>query len=141
MNKLVSIGNRKIPLIIGNGVTELYFTAGAHGKREKGFYRFWTCHGEDEHGPWTIIGRARRNLSPGDRFARMEWKRTAKNPLSHRRKYARMFRMANLSAICIKPSTEREVSRWIASHREDCAFLSQECVIRGKRYKRTPKVY
>lgn len=137
---LVNIGARKIPVILGSGLTELYFTGGVHGKREKGFYRFWTCHGEDQFGPFTIIGRARRSLDPGDRIARMSRERTTDNPPAHRRIYARMFRLAGNSATCIKPATERELSRWIDSHREDCAFIAKRCVIRGKKYAQLPRV-
>jgi hypothetical protein len=137
---LVSIGSRRIPVVIGSGLTELHFKSGVHGKKEAGVYRFWTCHGEDQYGPWTLVGRARKSLSPGDRFARMSNARTKNNPPAHRHIYARMFRLANGTATCIKPSTEREVRRWIDSHAEDCAFLKAACVVRGKAYKRFPRV-
>lgn len=139
-DQLISIGHRKIPLVVGDGLTEVYFSGGVHGRKERGVYRFWTCHGEDRFGPWTIIGRARMRLSPGDRFARMTPERTRANPPAHRRIYAQMFRLANGTAFCIKPSTERELARWAAAHVEDCKFISGTCRIRGRVYKRIPRV-
>lgn len=138
--RLVSIGKRTIPVVMGSGPTLLYFSAGVHGKKEAGWYRFWTCHGEDEYGEWAVIGRARTRLDPGDRFARMAPHRTRKNPPAHQRVYARMFKLANRSALCIRPSTEREVARWVASHKKDCAFLSKGMTIRGRKYKTVPRV-
>lgn len=137
---LVGIGKRRVPVILGSGATELQFTAGVHGKREAGVYRFWTCHGEDQYGSWTIIGRARARLNAGDRIARMAPSRTKHNPRSHQRIYSRMFRLAHGTALCIRPSTEREVRRWIESHEKDCAFLCSACTIRGKRYRSFPRV-
>lgn len=70
----------------------------------------------------------------------MSMARTKKNPAAHRRVYARMFKLANGAAFCIKPSTERELKRWIDSHSEDCAYLSKRMIIRGKLYKKMPRV-
>lgn len=133
MNKLVSIGTRKIPVIIGNGVTEMYFKAGVHGKREKGFYRFWTLIGLDDDGDFFIIGRARRSLDAGDRFARMSWERTAANPHSHRVIYRRLYKQAQRGALYIRPSTKRDLDRWIDSHQKDMAFAKRERLIQGRK--------
>lgn len=138
---LVSIGSRKVPLMLGAGVTELYFMAGVHGKKERGFYRFWTCVGADRFGSIEIIGRARRGLSPGDRFARMHPSRTKRNPPSHRRIYTRMYKRLQASAWYVRPSTEREVARWAEGHKKDMAFARAACLIRGIRYSDLPKAF
>lgn len=138
--KLVDIGTRKVPVLIGDGLTELYFTAGVHGKKEAGFYRFWTCCGEDRYGRIEIIGRARRRLNAGDRIARMSMERTTENPPAHRRIYARMYRLLQKHAHFVRPATEREVSRWADSHKKDMAFARKACVIRGRKYAKLPRV-
>lgn len=137
---LVSIGGRKVPVLIGAGLTEIYFSAGAHGKKERGSYRFWTAIGEDKYGPYAIIGRALRKFDAGDRFARMSWERTKKNPLPDRRVYLRMFKMIQPTLHYIRPATERDVSRWASSHKKDWPFASKVCLIRGKRYRKFPRV-
>jgi hypothetical protein len=138
--KLVSIGTRKVPVRLGNGLSEIRFTAGVHGKKEAGIYRFWTCVGEDEYGGFTIIGRAKSNLDAGDRIARMSMQRTKDNPPDHRKVYAIAYKLAQEHAHYVRPSTEREISRWIQSHPEDMEFAMPNCMIRGKRYKKFPKV-
>lgn len=133
MTKLVNIGKRKVPLVLGNGVTEVYFSAGVHGKRERGYYRFWTLVGEDLDGAITISGRARRSLDAGDRFARMAWSRTTMNPYAHRLVYRRMYRVANTFGYYVRPTTARELSNWISSHKRDMAFARRRCLISGRK--------
>jgi hypothetical protein len=116
----VNIGTRKVP--VRGEAREVRFSGGAHGKKERGIYRFWTLVGEDDYGPFTIIGRARRNLDAGDRIARMSWTRTAGNPAEHRRIYRRLYQLAQEHGHYVRASTLREIARWAGSHEKDWAL-------------------
>jgi hypothetical protein len=143
--KKVSVAGKKIPVVINGGITEAYFRSGEHGTKERGRYRFWTACGEDQFGDWKIIGRARSRLSPGDRFSRMA--RESKNkkiPKADRAIYKLQHKLLG-STKEIRPSTAREVKRWVDTHTEpphlDATFIRWPMVIKGKKTKHLKAVY
>jgi hypothetical protein len=114
----------RFPILVRRGTspTEALFLTGARGRHERGIYRFWTAVLEHPHE--TIIARARRALPPGERFQRFfldAWGLRDLDPVSADANecvwrdvlgYGRAVRY-------IRPSTAREVWRWVTGHRAD----------------------
>lgn len=134
--RFARIGKRTVPVTPGE-TTMVQFAAGAHGKREAGWYRFWCAFGEDQYGPWRVWGRARTRLPPGDRFHRMRRERyTAKKP-AVRAAYAMMFRRTQ-GAQGIAPASMREVYAWALGHKDDAKHIVQ-IFWRGRLYRNWPR--
>lgn len=136
MNRLVKVGKRAIP-VVPLPETLVTFSAGAHGRKEKGVYAFWHISGEDQWGTWAIWGRARKGLSPGDRFDRMRREQLKAKGAATRKAYARSFKLAQ-NGSQIRPATMREVARWVDTHKEDAKFITK-ILWRGKSYARIPR--
>jgi hypothetical protein len=126
-------------------LTRVYFSGGAEGRFERGWYCFWTAAGRDRYGEWTITGRARQRLSPADRFTRIEremspkgfiynGKRLVVGPVGRKVYRAMWARLRTVQQI--RPSSYREVLNWINSHDTDAKFIKPPIVIQGKAYKR-----
>lgn len=137
--RLVKVGTRLMPVTPGERLL-VKFSAGAHGKREKGTYAFWAIEGHDQFGPYAFWGRSLQKLSPGDRFDRMERERREDKSPSNRRAYAKAFRLAE-AASRIRPATMRELAGWCASHKSDAKWITgirwngrwRKCIPRGLR--------
>jgi len=119
------------------GTTSVYFTGGhSEGKpveHEMGTYNFWTLIGEDEYGEWICIARGRDDLPAVDRFQRMDTERLMATDGLDRVEYQTVWdRMP--SAKRIRPSSIRELTRWIDSHKEDSAYASAFVFIDGERH-------
>lgn len=128
--------------VSGETPTEVFFTNGEHGKKEAGRYYFWTAFGEDKYGPWTCIGRARSRLSPGDRFSRMARESKSKKIPKADRAVYRALHKRFATILGIRPSTAREVKRWIDTHTEpphnDATFIKWPIKVGGRELKRFP---
>lgn len=134
--KLVRVGKREIP-VVPLSQTLVTFSAGAHGRKEKGVYAFWHISGEDQWGPWAVWGRARKGLSPGDRFDRMRIEQLEAKKSATRKAYARAFKMAQ-NGSQIRPATMREVAGWASTHEDDAQFITK-VLWRDKAYPRIPR--
>lgn len=107
------IGEFDVPVIDG---------AASLVRFEDGDFAFWTAVFKKKVGKrWRVWGRARVGLSAGDRFDRMKREcRAAHIPKEDRPEYRRMWEMLGRGANvkCVRPSTDREVKRWIDKHPE-----------------------
>ena len=117
--KFTKIGGRSIPVLMRHGATDVYFEGGAHGEGvEEGWFSFWTVVGEDEYGGWAIIGRAFSHLPAGNRFLRIERERHDAKTVEDRKAYGAIYRNLK-TAWYVRPSTPREVQRWMRGHERD----------------------
>ena len=129
--KFTKVGGRSIPVLDRHGQTDVFFEGGRHGEGiEAGWFAFWTLVGEDDYGEWRIFGRSYSHLPAGNRFRRVDREqRDSKNP-EDRRVYRLMARMSK-TAWYVRPSTVREVNRWMGSHMDDSCWLEDPIIAEG----------
>ncbi len=140
------VGKISVPVVDAEYATIATFKSGDLGRFERGDYLFWTAvlkkpyhwQGYDgKHKPRTmklILGRARTFLPPGDRFDRMRIEMKT-DPLKadreiYRKWWYKLLREgANIKFI--RPSTKREVGRWMKGHESDAKDLVR-LIVNGK---------
>lgn len=121
MRNTVKVGDKVVP--VRRGRTKVYFSAGEHGRKEAGWYCFWTVV-LSKGAKRRIWGRARAHMSPAARFNRMAREmKTAREP-SDRAIYAACWRACG-SAIYIRPTNARELCAWFDTHATDACFASK----------------
>lgn len=107
-----------------------HFTSGAHGKKEAGVFAFWTAvlkkpQKLGKKKVRRIFGRALVTLPPGDRFDRMK-----REMLTMKKKEVRAAYRGHYVGLlkcgknikCIRPSTEKEMRKWMKGHKADAKF-------------------
>lgn len=131
--------------------TLVHFSGGEGGKHEAGNFAFWTAvlkepvRLEQKDG-WPrkgrvvrkIFGRAYVSLGAGDRFDRMRIESKTATDAADRRVYRRMYVECMHSGGNIKvirPSTLKEVCRWMETHESDAVFASGDITVNGKSAK------
>jgi hypothetical protein len=129
------IGKHAI-LIDGRFASIVQFSAGERGKKEAGIFAFWTAILKvPVKGPERlvkkIIARAKVGLSGTERFDRMAREaildRNAKNRKIYRFLYSYAMKSgSNVSHI--RPSTEREMLKWLSSHKNDAKYALYKSV-------------
>jgi len=130
------VGKFQIPVVRAKFCTIVQFSAGVHGKRERGDYCFWTARLKKpakgaRAGKRQLIGRAYAWLPPGDRFARMERESSGKTDASEYHYLWHSFLKRGQNIQYIRPSTRAEVQRWIDSHLSDAKFIKR-IIMRGE---------
>jgi len=141
-----TVGIYNVPVVNAEYATIATFRKGDLGKFERGDFLFWTAVFKKEFS-WRgyqgtdrvrkmklILGRARAVLSPGDRFDRMRLEMRTDPNKEDRRIYKewwfRVFKEGD-NIKFIRPSTKREVYRWMEGHKSDAKDLVR-LVIGGK---------
>lgn len=138
------VGYRLIK-VRGHFATILKFSSGEHGKKEMGEFAFWTAvlkkkRRSKDRKRWIrrVTGRAQVGYSAGDRFDRTRFEsKTARDQETrdayHHLWYPVMGSGKNIAYI--RPSTLREVRRWLAGHTKDAPFRARSIRIGGKSVK------
>lgn len=121
------------PIIVDSARSMVEFTGGDLGEHEAGEYYFWTAYGEDEYDDWKITGRARTELSPADRFTRIE-REMCTDPDPKSRAVYRVLWTRLTTIKGLRASSYREITDWIRTHADDCKFLKLPAVILGKSF-------
>lgn len=125
-----TVKGREVEIV--EGYASVYFSGGEDGKdHEIGIYNFWVAEGEDEFGPWTVIGRALDQLSPADRFQRMDQERVMSENGEDRIAYQMIWdRFDTIQRI--RPACMREIVRWAETHEREMAFAGHYAMINGE---------
>jgi hypothetical protein len=121
MDGLTKVGRLQVPVRRASHPTLWYFASGEHGRKEAGVYAFWTAV-ISRRKPKGLIGRALAAEPPGDRFDRIRREMRTARSKADRAAYARHWRelLARGKAIrYVRPSTEREVRKWMKGHEKD----------------------
>jgi hypothetical protein len=118
------VGRFEIPVRAAGRPTLWYFTAGAHGRKEAGVYAFWTAvlARTPRKG---VTGRALVGHTPGHRFDAIRGASRSARSAADRAAYARYWRdlLKRGKAIRhIRPSTPKEVQKWMRAHEKDAPF-------------------
>ncbi|HYG56212.1 MAG TPA: hypothetical protein VD965_13030 [Burkholderiales bacterium] len=113
MNATTRVGTYEIEVRQSNYPTLWHFSSGERGRKEAGIYAFWTAVLKPRAPRPKVSGRALVTLPPGDRFDRI--RREARAIWLELLERGRAIRY-------IRPATEREVQRWLASHAGDARF-------------------
>jgi hypothetical protein len=125
----MKIGKYDIPVRNANFCSIGSFSAGAHGKKEKGDYCFWTAiFRKNVDGKNALFGRSRAALPPTDRFDRMKKELVSAKSKSDRKIY-KQFWMSLLkrggNVKYVRPAKLSEVKRWLKSHKNDGKHLKK----------------
>ena len=118
--KKVRIGNNRVPVV--DGKTVAVFSAGRMGKEEAGVYHFWTAICIKKKQMPTVFGRALSKLDAGERFRRIGVEQKTASTASDRKAYSRMWQTL-IGVVCVRPSTVKEVTKWLDGHEEDATHL------------------
>ena len=134
------IGRYTIPVRC-KWATLVTFWSGEHGKRDCGEYAFWTALLRrpvevERRLRRRIFGRALVGEPVGDRFDRMQLEaRSLKQRPAARKAYRvsweRVLREGR-NVKFVRPSTLKEVKRWMESHESDAEYASNIARIGGK---------
>jgi hypothetical protein len=124
---LTHIGRHVVPVRNAKFVSIVSFAGGAHGKKERGHYLFWTAVLKGRAKRRFITGRARVFLQAGDRFDRM--KREMKNmkfSKETRDAYRGIWHSMNGGARVkyIRPASASAIAKWFASHGSDARHVN-----------------
>lgn len=128
---LTIVGTTFVELRSANFPTTVVFTAGEHGRGERGLWAFWTTMLKrpvrfKDKLRRRIIGRAFAVLPPGERFTRMRSEaKTAPDPEERSHDYGMWYRVLKQghNVKYIRPSTPREVRLWANAHEADSKHM------------------
>jgi hypothetical protein len=122
-----------VPLKKMRYVSLLTFSGGAHGRKERGDYCFWTavCK-KPVDGKRKLTARALAYLPPGERFERIERDMqvapSAEDRVVYRMLWHRLLREgANIKYI--RPSTAKEIRGWLKTHPEDAMYAASSGMV------------
>lgn len=104
----------------------VWFDAGVHGKSfgERGWFAFWTT--VIGSGKKKIWGRSLLCIPIGDRFTRMQKEQYTAKTKEDRKIYSDYWnvRLNRGKAVkYIRPSTTKEIEKWIQTHQSDAKFI------------------
>ena len=124
-----SVKGKEVEVLPGTSI--VYFTGGEDGKDyEIGNYCFWVAEGEDKYGPWSVIGRSLEQLSPTDRFERMDQERLMSPSGEDRAAYQMCWnRFDDIQHI--RPACMREICRWFETHKDEGVFADAFATMNG----------
>jgi hypothetical protein len=131
---VTKIGKFDIPVVNAKFATVVTFRRGRLGKVECGTYLFWTVVlKKKSNGIEKTCGRSYAYLDAGERFRRVDVERLRVKSKADRKIYQRMWDAAGAGKNIkhIRPSTQMEVRRWMASHEEDAEGL-MHCYVGGQ---------
>jgi hypothetical protein len=135
MKAYTTVGDVAVPLKNAHYASIVTFRGGAHGKKERGDFCFWTAVLKRPYnGKRKLIGRAYAFLDPGDRFDRMQYEMMIAATPEDRAAYREMWehRLKGGNNIdYIRPSTKREIERWLKTHRADANYVERFAQIGG----------
>jgi len=143
------VGKVSVPVVNAEYATIVTFRSGDLGTFERGDFLFWTAVLKKKH-IWTgytdiwkprtiglVLGRARAILPPGDRFDRMKHEMLTDPDANDRKIYREWWKKIlgeGKNIKFIRPSTKREVGRWMKGHKSDAKFVTR-LVVNGRGMK------
>lgn len=121
MKLTTKVGTSKVKVKDAHFYSIVTFSAGRKGKREAGDFAFWTAVVDRRKGvDRGVIARASLYYPPGERFDRMN--RERKKEPAYNKTWT--FFGGGKKIKYIRPSTGKEIFRWMKSHREDSRFVT-----------------
>ncbi len=142
------IGQSWLPIVNFRYPTIVTFGSGELGKSERGEFLFWTVMLKRKitwqgRKRWWLIARARAILYPGERFNRMRTEARTAGSIEDRKIYYdiynRMLKRGQ-NVKYIRPSTAKELQRWMDSHINDACYV-QRVVVKGQQAELLPHVF
>jgi len=136
------VGAYRIP-VRGLYATLILFHSGEHGRKEAGWYAFWTAvlkkpvlTRDGTRRFRKVFGRARVGESAGDRLDRMrfEMNHPAQKPQArqaYRRSWLQVLQQGGNIAY-IRPSTISEIRHWMKDHKADAPHASSVVLMNGE---------
>lgn len=130
------VGNHNVPLKKMRYVSLLTFFGGAHGRKERGDYCFWTAVLKERvAGKRKLTGRALAYLPPNERFERIALDMQVAPSAEDRKVYEMLWKRllkkgANIK--CIRPSTAKEIRNWLDTHPEDAEHAARLGLVGGR---------
>lgn len=122
------IGKYEIEIRNAQFMSLVTFASGQHGKKERGDYGFWAAVFKKAVGKKRKVwGRTLAHVDAGDRFRRIQKEIMVAPDKEDRKIYKNLWEtmVGGKNIAYIRPCTEREIKRWMATHLSDAKHVAR----------------